>query len=211
MGDLAKAAPIFCDPPKQPLSSPPHPQPKELRSSYCLHSPERRGSPPVAAACPPPAGHSWCHTSRSDSPGAEDKARVTSLGPPDPQTPPGLLVRSGHLPPLGCAAPSPRTLPVQSCCCPSGLGVEHRKQARVRGCSVRPAWHPPLLVRGTGQNPSYHSRRWQPWRPDSRFGSWPHSAQSLLCPEGQGEAQPWPGLRSYTPHKLIPRPPDPCF
>ena len=108
-------------------SSPFPPQPKELRSSYCLHSPERRGSPLVAAACPPPAGHSWCHTSRSDSPGAEDKVRVTSLGPPDRQPLPGFLVRSGHLPPLGCAVPSPRTLPVQSCCCLSGLGVEHRK------------------------------------------------------------------------------------
>ena len=126
VGDLAKAAPIFCDPPKPPLPSPPHTQPKEQWSSYCLHNPERRGSPLVAAACPPPAGHSWCRTSRSDSPGAEDKVRVTSLGPPDPQPLPGL-VRSGHLPPLGCAVPSPRTLPVQSCCCQSGLGVEHRK------------------------------------------------------------------------------------
>ena len=146
VGDLAKAAPIFCDTPKQPLSSPPHPQPKELRSSYCLHSPERRGSPPVAAACPPPAGHSWCHTNRSDSPGAEDKARVTSLGPPDPQPPPGLLVRSGQEPTSSRLrssftqnfARSKLLLSVRSWC-----GTQ---ETRVRGCSVRPAWHPPLLV-----------------------------------------------------------------
>lgn len=73
--DLATAA-------KQSLFSVTHPNshfpppPPALRSNYCLHSPGHRGSPHVDAACPPPAGHSWCHTGRSDSPEAEDKVRV---------------------------------------------------------------------------------------------------------------------------------------
>lgn len=104
------AAPLLTHCPATSTPAPRSAQP------YRQRSPAHRGSRRPASSCPPPAGHSWYRTGRSDSPAAgRGTGGILSWHRCRLPAPPVISPRP--LPPRSSAARSPRTWRAGNCCC----------------------------------------------------------------------------------------------